>query len=101
MHAAVISNDTPGPLDYCPDPTPVLPSAPCYSIAGRAASSAAAAGGCDSPGPGDYEVAAQQGSFSQGPAWTMRGKAALAGPVSCDGPGALAMYCAYPVFKLM
>lgn len=79
---------TPGPLDYSPDPAAVLPSAPCYTIAGRtAAADAAVAASCSNPGPGDYEAAALQGSKWQGPAWTMVGRAADAGDCGSDGPG--------------
>lgn len=86
--SAAEGQDTPGPLDYCPDPKPLLPSAPCYTIAGRtAASAAAAAAGCDSPGPGDYEVGAQQSGLSQGPAWTLGARVAAAGASGCDSPG--------------
>jgi hypothetical protein len=79
----------PGPLDYSPDPGTVLPSAPCYTIAGRtAAADAAAADSCSSPGPGDYEGAALQGSNWQGPVWTMAGRAAAdTGDCGRDGPG--------------
>jgi hypothetical protein len=78
---------TPGPLDYTPNPGTVLPSAPYYTMAARTAADAADAAGCSSPGPGDYDAAALQGSNWQGPAWTMAGRAADAGVCGNASPG--------------
>jgi hypothetical protein len=86
MCCAAHDQDIPGPLDYCPDPTPFLPSAPCYSIAVRTASSAAAAGS-DGPGPGGYDVGAQQAGLTQSPAWTLGARVAAARPSGCNSPG--------------
>lgn len=87
--AGRVHDATPGPMDYCPDPSVLLPSAPCYSIASRpAASSAPAACHSDSPGPGDYDVTRQPGSLCrEGPAWTMGSKAAAVAANGCDSSG--------------
>lgn len=82
-----VQDATPGPLDYCPDPSPLLPAAHCYSIAGRPAASSAPAA-WDSPGPGDYDVTGQPGSLCrEGPAWTMGSKVAAVAVGGCDSPG--------------
>lgn len=85
---------TPGPLDYSPDPGVTLPSAPCFTIAGRAAAvDAATAAGSSSPGPGNYAPDVLHGGCWQGPAWSMAGRAAATGGAADDSPGELQEHC--------
>lgn len=86
--AGRVQDATPGPLDYCPDPSALLPSAPCYSIADRPAASSAPAACEPCLGPGDYDVTGQPGSVCrEGPTWTMGSKAAAVAAGGCDSPG--------------